>query len=494
ISGFNPDPSICKAGDGYYMVTSTFEYFPGIAVYHSRDLVNWKHISNAITRHTQLPLETARASAGVWAPTIRYNNGRFYITAPFMDAGNFIIYTDDPYGEWSDPVWVDMDGIDPTILFDGDKMYYCANDFGSRIKLYKTEGVSVAEMDPETFEIIGDIKRVWEGAGGGWLEGPHIYHIGEWYYILAAEGGTGVCHTEVAARSRSVWGPYENCPYNPILTNRNDTSKQASCCGHADLIEDNDGNRWLAHIAARPYISGKTPLGREVFLTPVEWREEWPVAVGKKARIENEIDAEQDIIKAMEFDFKASEWEPDWMSVRGRREEYTERGNGCLILRASTDKLNDMNGIPSFAAVRQPDFECEIETELDFLPMKDGDEAGAAAYLSPLNNYRIAKRRESGRNFITVSKRADDFMQEIYRAEAVDGRLKFKIISHDGKYIFMYAVNGGEYINAGEASAKFLTTDVAERCFTGTVIGVYAESDVETDAKAIVYSYKSCRL
>ena len=153
-----------------------------------------------------------------------------------------------------------------------------------------------------------------------------------------------------------------------------------------------------------------------------------------------------------------------------------------------------MNGIPSFAAVRQPDFECEIETELDFLPMKDGDEAGAAAYLSPLNNYRIAKRRESGRNFITVSKRADDFMQEIYRAEAVDGRLKFKIISHDGKYIFMYAVNGGEYINAGEASAKFLTTDVAERCFTGTVIGVYAESDVETDAKAIVYSYKSCRL
>ena len=201
ISGFNPDPSICKVGGDYYLATSTFEYFPGLAIYHSTDLVNWEHISNAITRQSQLHYEKATASGGMWAPTIRHNNGRFYITATFMDYGNFIITTDDIYGEWSDPVQIEMDGIDPTILFDGDKMYYCTNDFGSRMKNYGTEGVSVAEMKPDTFEIIGDIKRVWEGAGGGWLEGPHIYHIGEWYYILAAEGGTGVRHMEVAARS-----------------------------------------------------------------------------------------------------------------------------------------------------------------------------------------------------------------------------------------------------------------------------------------------------
>ena len=152
ISGFNPDPSICKVGGDYYLATSTFEYFPGLAIYHSTDLVNWEHISNAITRQSQLHYEKATASGGMWAPTIRHNNGRFYITATFMDYGNFIITTDDIYGEWSDPVQIEMDGIDPTILFDGDKMYYCANDFGSRMKNYGTEGVSVAEMKPDTFE------------------------------------------------------------------------------------------------------------------------------------------------------------------------------------------------------------------------------------------------------------------------------------------------------------------------------------------------------
>ena len=489
ISGFNPDPSICRVGDDYYLVTSTFEYFPGIPIYHSKDLVNWKHIANAITRQSQLPLETAKSSAGIWAPTIRYSGGRFYITATFSEKGNFIISAEDPRGEWSDPVWTEMDGIDPSMMFDGGKMYYCANDCGSRSGLYKTEGISVAEMDPQTGKIIGEIKRVWEGTGGGWIEAPHIYHIGEWYYILAAEGGTNMCHMETAAKSRSIWGPYENCPYNPILTNRNDTTKQASCCGHADLIEGDDSSWWLVHLAARPYVSGKTPLGRETFLTPVEWKDGWPMAVNEKAGIENEINAVQQKTGAREFYFQTSEWEPEWMSVRGRREENILRGDGKLILRPSLDKLNDMNGLPAFAAIRQPDFECTIETELDFDPHENGDEAGAAAYLTPCNNYRICKKRENGINYIVVMKRADDFAQEAYRAEVPDGRIKFKIISHKGKYEFMYSVNNGEFISAAAASAKFLTTDVAERCFTGTVIGVYAESDNDTSAEAVVYSY-----
>ncbi|MCH5211522.1 MAG: glycoside hydrolase family 43 protein [Oscillospiraceae bacterium] len=489
IGGFNPDPSICRVGDDYYLVTSTFEYFPGIPIYHSRDLVNWEHIANAITRQSQLPMETAKPSAGIWAPTIRYDNGRFYITATFSEKGNFIVSAEDPCGEWSDPVWTEMDGIDPSMMFDSGKMYYCANDCGSRGRLYKTEGISVAEMDPNTGKVIGEIKRVWDGTGGGWIEAPHIYHIGEWYYILAAEGGTNMCHMEIAARSRSIWGPYENCPYNPILTNRNDTTKQASCCGHADFIEDANGSGWLVHLATRPYVSGKTPLGRETFLTPVEWKDGWPLAVNKKARIENEINAVQQKTGVREFGFQTQEWEPEWISVRGRREENVLRGDGKLILRPSQNKLNDMQGIPIFMAIRQPDFECTIEAELDFTPQEDGDEVGVAAYLTPCNNYRICKKRENDRNYIAVIKRADDFIQEAYCAEVPDGRLKLKIISHEGKYEFMYSVNNGEFISAATASAKFLTTDVAERCFTGTVIGVYAESDKDTPAEAVVYSY-----
>ena len=487
ISGFNPDPSICKVGEDFYLVTSTFEYFPGIPIYHSIDLVNWEHIANAVTRRSQLPLETTSSSAGIWAPTIRYYNGCFYITATFGDSGNFIISATDPRGEWSDAVWTDMDGIDPSMLFDGGKMYYCANDCGSRGGLYANEGISVAEMDPMTGKVIGEIKRVWEGTGGGWIEAPHIYHIGEWYYILAAEGGTGVCHTEVAGRSGSIWQPNENCPYNPIITNRSDTTKQANCCGHADLIEGNDGAWWLVHLGTRPYIRGKTPLGRETFLSPVEWVDSWPLAKGKKAFIENEINAKQNKAKNKEYDFKSPDWEPEWVSVRGRDEEYISRRVGKLILRPSAYKLDDAEGVPSFTALRQPDFECVFEAELAFSPKENGDEAGVAAYLTPLNNYHICKRRENGRNYIIVKRRIDDIMQEDYRAKVEDGRLRFVIVSSAGKYELLYSVNGGEYIKAAEVTAKYLTTDVADRCFTGTVIGVYVESENKTDAEAFVY-------
>ena len=222
IRGFNPDPSICRVGEDYYLVTSSFEYFPGIPIYHSRDLVNWTQIGNCVSRPEQLPLEEAKSSGGVWAPTIRYSGGRFYITATFDGKGNFIISSDDPAHGWSDAVWTEFSGIDPSMFFENGKMYYCANDAGERNHLYGYEGISLAEMNPDTGEIIGEIKRIWHGNGGGWLEAPHIYHIGDYYYIIAAEGGTGWGHNVIVGRSAGIWGPYENCPQNPILTNRND--------------------------------------------------------------------------------------------------------------------------------------------------------------------------------------------------------------------------------------------------------------------------------
>ncbi len=483
IRGFNPDPSVCRVGSDYYIVTSTFEYFPAIPIYHSVDLVNWEHIANAVTRPTQLPMAEAYASGGVWAPTIRYSDGVFYITATFSGRGNFIISAADPRGEWSDAVWTDMDGIDPSMLFDGGKMYYCANDCGSRGDLYETEGISLAEMNPKTGKVIGEIRRIWEGTGGGWLEAPHIYHIGDWYYLLAAEGGTGENHTAVLARSRDIWGEYEPCPYNPILTNRNDTTKQISCAGHADLVESPSGDRYMVHLAARPYVSGKTTLGRETFLTPVKRINDWFIAENNRARIENKSCAEQRISKGFACDFTVAEWEMPWLFVRGRDDDYIKRGNGTLTLRPNA-KLTDKRGLPSMAAVRQPDFECAAETELEFTPHEDGDETGLCVYLSPDNIYSVAKKRENGADYITVTARADDFVTEIYSATAPEGRLRFKIISDTEKYGFYYALGGCEYITAGTVSAKFITTDVAEHCFTGAVIGVYAQAETNTTAAA----------
>ena len=285
IRGFHPDPSICRVGSDYYLVTSTFEYFPGIALFRSRDLVNWKQIVNCITRPGQLDYAKFKDSGGVWAPTIRCYKGRFYVTAAIDGMGNMIMHTDDINGEWSAPVWTDFGGIDPSICFDGDEAYYCTNDFTNG-----HEAIVLAKIDPDTGVRKEERREIWNGTGGGWLESPHVYHIGDYYYILAAEGGTNYTHMETAARSKNIYGPYENCPYNPVLTNRNDTTKQIQCAGHADLIDDENGNWWMVHLGTRSVLKSKTPLGRETFLTPVEWKKGWPVAVNRRAKLENELD------------------------------------------------------------------------------------------------------------------------------------------------------------------------------------------------------------
>lgn len=490
IRGFHPDPSVCRVGEDYYLVTSSFEYFPAIPVFHSADLVNWTHVANAVSRASQLPLTEADASGGVWAPAIRSGGERFYIVATFSSRGNFLLSADDPRGEWSDVVWLDMDGIDPSLFFEGGRMYCCANDCGSR-ETDGAEGISLAEIDPATGKTRGKVRRIWTGTGGGWLEAPHIYRIGGRYYLLAAEGGTRAGHTAVLAWSGSLWGPYAPCPFNPILTNRNDTSKRVACAGHADLIDTPDDDWFMVHLATRPYTAGDTPLGRETFLTPVCWKDGWFFAEGGKARIENEafLRAPQAPQEGFECDFASDEWEPRWLFVRGRDERFVRREDGALTLRPANARLTDAAGIPAMAAVRQPDFECEAEIELDFMPEQEGDEAGLAVYLSPRNVYRIAKRRAGGADRVVVEKRADDFAQTVYSERAPEGRLRLRVRADREKYAFFWAAGGGAPVFAGEGSARFLTTAVADRCFTGTVIGAYAQAERETTARAVVHRY-----
>ena len=239
----------------------------------------------------------------------------------------------------------------------------------------------------------------------------------------------------------------------------------------------------MAHLAARPYVSGKTTLGRETFLTPVKWVDGWFIADNNRAHIENEADTGQRISKGFACDFKSAEWEMPWLFVRGRNDDYMKRGNGVLTLRPNA-RLTDKRGFPSMAAVRQPDFECEAETELEFEPRENGDEAGLCVYLSPDNIYSVAKKRENGADYVIVTARADDFVMEVYRAKTPEGIIKFKIKSDTKKYEFYYAADGGEYVCAGTVSAKFITTDIANRCFTGAVLGVYAQAETETTAMA----------
>ncbi|MDO4293456.1 MAG: glycoside hydrolase family 43 protein, partial [Eubacteriales bacterium] len=266
LRGFHPDPSICRAGEDYYLVTSSFEYFPGLPVYHSKDLVNWEQIANCLTRAEEFPLSHVKDSGGVWAPTIRYEAGRFYVTATLEGYGNFIVSAADPAGEWSKPVWVKVGGIDPSLYFEDGKAYYCTNHSTCPGR----EEITLERINLETGELLTEPVPVWAGIGGGFLEAPHVYRIGEWYYVVTAEGGTQFNHMITVGRSRELFGPYEPCPHNPVLTNVHDTGKQVQCAGHGDLFQDHNGNWWFVHLGIRLARRTMSHLGRETFLTPVK--------------------------------------------------------------------------------------------------------------------------------------------------------------------------------------------------------------------------------
>ena len=494
IRGFHPDPSICRVGSDYYLVTSTFEYFPGIALFHSRDLVNWKQIVNCITRPGQLDYAKFKDSGGVWAPTIRCYKGRFYVTAAIDGMGNMIMHTDDINGEWSAPVWTDFGGIDPSICFDEDEAYYCTNDFTNG-----HEAIVLAKIDPDTGIRKEECREIWNGTGGGWLESPHVYHIGDYYYILAAEGGTNYTHMETAARSKNIYGPYENCPYNPVLTNRNDTTKQIQCAGHADLIDDENGNWWMVHLGTRSVLKSKTPLGRETFLTPVEWKEGWPVAVNRRAKLENELDrivcrtkkenaqnknaygqieTERNIHIGNSFHFKpnfsVSSWEPQWLWLREPDITLYERKSNALILHPSAFDFK-APAQPCFVGICQPDIDCHFQTTFTFEP-KDGEEGGMLLYLSSNFYYRICKRKQKGKTQLAVIRKLDDVEVTDYvkELESTESPITIYINASAVGYHITWKTEDKVLEDAGTYSLRFLCTEIENRCFTGTIIGIYA--------------------
>jgi beta-xylosidase len=268
IGGFNPDPSVCRVGEDYYLATSSFEYVPGIPIYHSRDLVHWRQIGNAVDRPSQLAFpDSLPPSHGIWAPTLRHHDGRFWLATHVVGGGGNAIFTaEQAAGPWSDPVFLDLPGIDPDLAWHrGD--CWCA-----------TSGIRIARIDPRSGRVLEGPVAAWGGAGGAYPEGPHLVRRGAWWYLLVAEGGTEHGHGVTVARSRSPRGPWTPGPDNPILTHRS-TDRPVQSTGHADLVQTPDGDWWMVLLATRP--RGASPrfhvLGRETFLAPVAWRDGWPV-------------------------------------------------------------------------------------------------------------------------------------------------------------------------------------------------------------------------
>ena len=478
IPGFNPDPSICRVGEDFYLVTSTFEFFPGVPIYHSKNLVNWELINYCLTRDSQLPLEGAVVSKGIYAPTIRYYNGTFFMTTTNVShGGHFIVHTKDIYGEWSEPAYVDQGGIDPSLFWDDDgECYFVSNglDENDRVSIF------LCQLDPFTGKKHTETKLISYGCGGRYPEAPHIYKRDGYYYLMLAEGGTEYGHTETMQRSKNIYGPYEACPHNPILSHVDfPTTIQAT--GHADIVEDQNGNWYLVCLAIRQMKDVHLHhIGRETFLTPMTWNEQgWPV-VGNNGKISLEMDCDLPgpAPTPVSYDyydcFDGDRLNLRWSFVRNPKRGNYVLSNG-LTLTGGKDDLSTEGGCPTMILARQQSFDVEFTAQLQG-EIEEGQRSGISAFYNSFNHYDIYVTKENGTYKVCLRKRVAD-IDIVVESHTIDysGSIDLKIVGDESWYTFFYEVNG-TFVELGRGRTALLATEVTyPMTFTGTFLGVFTE-------------------
>jgi Beta-xylosidase len=480
LKGFRPDPSICFVHNDCYLVNSTFEYYPGVPIFHSTDLIHWDQIGACLTRDSQIQLENCRPSGGIYAPTIRYHAGKFFmITTNVTHKGNFIVHTDDIHSDWSEPQWIDHRGIDPSLFFDEDgACFYCGTGEGENGK----QGIVLFEIDPENGRILSDKRMISYGLTANWPEGPHIYKVNGWYYLMLAEGGTEYSHMETIFRSRDIHGSYEPCPHNPILSNRFEMYNQIQCCGHADIAQDSNGNWWMVCLGIRKLPNGTLlhNLGRETFLAPVTWTEDgWPI-VGTNGTIQEVMSAPLPQGKAespspdFRDDFTNTVLDVEWTSIRKYDGDRIKSGGGKLRIQGGPETLNDYT--PSFIGVRQKEFvmTANVTVSAEF-PCSEA-KAGMTVFYSKDNHYDFYLQKECGKLYAVLSKKIMD-------VETIAGRVCLQDCGDEAtlqiqtgvtEYVFR-VVSGKDTITVGTGYTAGLCTEATmTMTFTGTFIGLFA--------------------
>lgn len=484
IRGFYPDPSICKAEGKYYIACSSFQYFPGVPVFESEDLVNWKQIGHCLTRNNQVELHQVPSSGGVFAPTLRYHDGIFYmVTNNNTYNKNFYIFTKDICGEWSDPIFVDQEGIDPSLLFDNGKVYFTSNGTGPD----GNPCILQCEIDVETGEKLTESIPVWGGNGGRYLESPHLYHIGGWYYLMAAEGGTEYGHMITYARSREPFGPFESFAGNPVLTNRNLGGNQSIIqgIGHGDLIEDGKGNYFIVCLGFRqigewqPYHH----LGREVYLAPVYWQEDGWFTAGEKGIVTEWLDADivADSQKEGLYDIFPEDMNPEnprWCYLRDYHRENYRFESGVLKLKGTEITLDEAD-TPTFMGIRQSEFDTQLKVTIG----GNAGEAGITFYMDEDQHYDLAVIRTGGVSKAVLRVTVGDVHEILKEIELPEdsGEIRLEADSDSLKYYF-YLRDGKERVFLGNARTKYLSSEVAGG-FTGVVMGLYAVDEQGNQAE-----------
>jgi alpha-N-arabinofuranosidase len=509
LSGFYPDPSICRVDKDYYIVNSSFAYFPGLPIFHSTDLVNWKQIGYAMDRAEQLDLKSAGVSRGLFAPTIRYNKGIFYIICTLIDkGGNFVITATDPKGPWSNPVWLkEVNGIDPSLYFDDEKAYVLFNSIPpNNISLHDGHRtIRMFEFDFKNLKVTGEEKLLINGGTDMakkpvWIEGPHIFKKDGWYYLICAEGGTGYNHSEVVFRSKSVAGPYISFEKNPILTQRQlDPARKnpVTTTGHADFVETPDGKWYAVFLGCRPYEGGHYNIGRETFMTPVEWKDGWPHILEGDEEVQyhypvpfpaqtKKVDNNFNGNFYFKDDFKAEQLNYRWEFLRTPEQNWyslTEK-KGALAMNLLPQTCAGKEN-PAFLGFRQPHLNGYAATAINFKANAANEKAGLLIFQNETHFYFLCQSVQDGSPVVQLFKSVADEKNgklELLQSQTLtdsNKELELKIESKGNTLIFYYATQKGKWnLLKDGIDAKFLSTKTAGG-FVGSMYAMYATSSGE---------------
>lgn len=500
IAGYYPDPSVCRKGDTYYLVSSSFGFFPAVPIFTSKDLVNWTQIGHVLDRASQLNIQNQGISTGgIFAPAIEYNpyNDTFYmVTTDVEGIGNFFVKSIDPASGWSDPILLpEVTNIDPSFFFDDDgKAYIVHNDEPENgADWLQQRTIRIHEFDVENDRTIGKSKEIVRGGVNPldepiWIEAPHLYKINGYYYLMCAEGGTASDHSEVIFRSESPWGPYKAAINNPILTQRDlplSRDNMVACTGHADLIQTPEGDWWAVFLATRPYNSDYMfNTGRETFMLPVEWKDGFPIILPKGEPVpiivnKDNLQPKTDYITnnfSYDQEFNDSILDHSWIFIRTPNEDFYSIKEGNLNITPLPISIEEKKS-PAAVLRRQQHTNFTVETNLEYVPVSENDFAGLTLFQNESHQFLYGKTIIEGKvNLVLYRiKEKKELLGTIELNKNESGSPIQLKVDGKGRYAdFLYSFDKENWeVLVENADTSNLSTEVAGG-FVGTCLGLYA--------------------